>query len=835
MARQANNKDKDSISLGYHAQDRPSWIRYGIAILCVAFGWIGKESLSQIVGQTELPFIFFFPAVACAAWCSGWGPAVIATLLAAITAKWFFIEPIYSLSLRRLPEIAPILAFIIGSFFIVAAIEAMHRARRHLVYEMLERERTTLELAHARDSLATILTSIGDGVIVADADERVTFINREAERLTGWKNRDAIGQPLRLVFRIIDEYSRAPLENPAEEVRRTGMAVELADNTLLVAKDGTETPIDDSAAPVWQNDGTHFGLVLVFRDVTEQRKAEATRTRLAAIVEFSGDAIFTKNLNGIIETWNAGAERFFGYRTHEIVGQSVTRLVPAEHLEEEQQILERLRQGMASERIETVRLTKDGRRLAVSINVSPLRDGEGRVIGASTTIHDISQRKAAEEALVQTKERLATELAGMQRLHELGTLLLQETGLPSLLRQVLVASIELLGADKGTIQLYDPHDKTLKIVTLIGLNPDFIRQLGSVSVNDHFSSGIALAKKQRVIVADIPHDPEFANLRPLAATHGFAALQSTPLFGDNGEVVGILSTHFREPHRPSENELRLLDLYAQQAERLIDRHRAAEAVRHAQEQLAHANADLEKTVQERTVALQEMVNELQHVSYAITHDMRAPLRAMSSFTQLLLEDAVAHNLSKAGQDYCRRIATGANRLDTLIRDALNYTRTVLQQLPMEPVDLDKLLHGLLDTYPNFHPDQADIRIEGHLPTVQGNESLLTQCFSNLIGNAVKFVAPGTRPQIRLTTETTATLARISIHDNGIGIPRHAQARLFGMFQKLDNQYEGTGIGLAIVRKVVERMGGKVGVESEAGEGSRFWVELPLAFSNKKTP
>jgi signal transduction histidine kinase len=152
---------------------------------------------------------------------------------------------------------------------------------------------------------------------------------------------------------------------------------------------------------------------------------------------------------------------------------------------------------------------------------------------------------------------------------------------------------------------------------------------------------------------------------------------------------------------------------------------------------------------------------------------------------------------------------------------------VLQELPLEPVDLSKLLRGLLDTYPNFHPEKADIQIEGDLPVVLGNESLLTQCFSNLIGNAVKFVASGTRPQVRVRAETVDGTARIWVQDNGIGIPKHAQDRLFGMFQKLDSQYEGTGIGLAIVRKVVERMGGKVGVESEQGQGSRFWVELHL--------
>ena len=164
----------------------------------------------------------------------------------------------------------------------------------------------------------------------------------------------------------------------------------------------------------------------------------------------------------------------------------------------------------------------------------------------------------------------------------------------------------------------------------------------------------------------------------------------------------------------------------------------------------------------------------------------------------------------------------------MIQDALNYTKLAQQEMPIGEVDLSKLMRDLVDTYPNLHADKADIVIEDSLPIVHGNDSLLTQCFSNLLGNAVKFVAPGIKPEIRVRAETRNGTAKIWIEDNGIGIPERAQERLFKMFQKVHPDYEGTGVGLAIVRKVVERMGGSVGVESELERGSRFWVELPLA-------
>jgi signal transduction histidine kinase len=232
-------------------------------------------------------------------------------------------------------------------------------------------------------------------------------------------------------------------------------------------------------------------------------------------------------------------------------------------------------------------------------------------------------------------------------------------------------------------------------------------------------------------------------------------------------------------------------------------------------------------IEERTRKLQEMVDELQHVSYAITHDMRAPLRAMGAFAGLVSE-RMAAGQDQQTHEYCRRIQLGASRLDGLIQDALQYTKAVLQEMPPEAVDLSKLVPGIIETYPNLQADKADIRIEGQLPVVLGNGALLTQCFSNLLGNAVKFVAPGIRPRVRVHAETNGLMTRIWIQDNGIGIPQHAHDRLFKMFQRLTNEREGTGIGLAIVRKFVERMGGQVGAESEPAKGSRFWMDLRLA-------
>jgi signal transduction histidine kinase len=260
---------------------------------------------------------------------------------------------------------------------------------------------------------------------------------------------------------------------------------------------------------------------------------------------------------------------------------------------------------------------------------------------------------------------------------------------------------------------------------------------------------------------------------------------------------------------------------------LAERKQAEAALHESQRQLQDLNAQLESRVAERTAKLQETVSDLEHFSHSITHDMRAPLRAMTNFAAFLEEECVGC-LKPESLDYFRRIKEAASRMDKLIQDSLSYSRIVRQGMPLQPVELTQLLHSLIESYPNLQPPQSQIKIEPDKLMVLGNEAGLTQCFANLLGNAVKFVAPGVKPRIRIWAEASQNAehrVRIWVEDNGIGIPLQGRHHLFGMFQRLNNQYEGTGIGLAIVKKVVERMGGKVGVESQPGDGSRFWVEL----------
>jgi PAS domain S-box-containing protein len=271
---------------------------------------------------------------------------------------------------------------------------------------LLARQKAERELAAEQERVRITLASIGDAVISTDAEGRVLYLNRVAEALTGWTQAAGVGRPLPEVFQIVNEQTRQPAENPALRALREGVVVGLANHTVLIARDGSERPINDSAAPMLDESGAPVGVVLVFRDVTEHRRDEEAQARLAAIVESSQDAIISKTLDSIIRTWNTGAERLFGYKAEEAVGQPILLIIPPERQNEEQEILSRISLGERIEHYETVRMAKDGRRVDISLTISPIRDAEGRIVGASKIARDVTERRQAEEALQAAVEAL---------------------------------------------------------------------------------------------------------------------------------------------------------------------------------------------------------------------------------------------------------------------------------------------------------------------------------------------------------------------------------------------------------------------------------------------
>jgi len=236
--------------------------------------------------------------------------------------------------------------------------------------------------------------------------------------------------------------------------------------------------------------------------------------------------------------------------------------------------------------------------------------------------------------------------------------------------------------------------------------------------------------------------------------------------------------------------------------------------------------DLERTI-ERTAKLYEMIGELEAFSYSVAHDLRAPLRAIHGYAEVLREEC--EDRVSAGATRILELMMGAaHSMDCLIQDVLALSRLTRADLKLEPLNLQQLLQGILDSCAAFQAPMAEIHAQPPFPAITGNPIALTQCVSNLLSNAVKFVAPGVVPRVDIWAEQKDGVVRLWFADNGIGIAEQHQPKIFGMFQRVSGKYEGTGLGLAIVSRAVLRMGGRVGVESELGKGSRFWLELPAS-------
>jgi len=491
-------------------------------------------------------------------------------------------------------------------------------------------------------------------------------------------------------------------------------------------------------------------------------------------------AIFSLDTEGRVKDWNTGAEEAFGFSREEILGRHVAIVFTPEDRAAgipEKELIDAEREGCALD--ERWHLRKNGGRFFVSGAMRPLRDRAGKLLGFVKVVRDITNRKQAEEALRASEERF-------RALFELGPVAVYSCDAAGVIQEFNRRAAELLGGEPA------PGDDEERFCHSFKLfRPD-----GTLMSYDQWPKSEVVTGKRAAV-----KDAEVLIERP-DGSRITVVVNVRPLTNERGEVTGAISCFYD----------------------ITERKQAEETVRQAKDMLLDHAGKLERVVNERTAALRETVEDLEAFCYSITHDLRAPLRSMQGFATMLKSEC-GEQLSPAAMDYLRRIMESAGRMDKLITDVLAYSRVLRTELKLAPVDLDALLRGILESYPTFQPPCAEIAVEGTLPKIMGNEAALTQCFSNLLGNAVKFVVPGTTPQVRVWAETDQERVRVFIQDNGIGIPAAMHERIFGIFEQLSRQYEGTGIGLAIVRKAITRMGGTVGLKSEPAKGSTFWIEL----------
>ena len=675
----------------------------------------------------------------------------------------------------------------------------------------------------------------------------------------------------------------------------------------------------------------------------QQQDEEAT-AMLAAIVDSSEDAIVSKNLEGVVTSWNAGAERLFGYMAGEMIGRSITQLIPDELMHEEDEILVKIRSGEHIEPFETIRLTKSGSLVDVSVAVSPIRNRQGRIIGASKVARDITRSRQAEAALRQSEARFAkvfrTNPAAIcittireGRFIEVNERYCQMFGF---------TREELIGQNAVELQLWDSAEDRTKVM---------MRLLSQGIVRDHDgrfrnrSRGLLDAlismemvdfpgENERVVItmfADITArkraeeevrrlnaeleqrvaertaqleeanaglrssraelkslfeslpglylvlTPDFkivaasdAYLKATLTTRegiiGRGIFEAFPDNPDEPDATGVANLRaslervlqsaepdtmaiqkydVRRPdgvfeerywspiNSPVVGEGRRIQYIIHRVEDVTEfvNSRAAEADKDANisARLQQMEAEIfqsSQRVQAVNLQLQAANKELESFSYSVSHDLRAPLRAMDGFSRAVLED-FGTLLPPDGLRYLQIIRTSAQRMGSLIDDLLSFSRLSRAAMSRRMIDTRTLVQGVLDEMSSLQEGRRmELRLDD-LPPCEGDPALLRQVWVNLLSNAFKYTQKRDRTVIEIGCKNEGPEHIYFVRDNGTGFDMRYAHKLFGVFQRLHRaeEYDGTGVGLAIVQRVIHRHGGRVWAEAVPDQGATFYFTL----------
>ena len=560
------------------------------------------------------------------------------------------------------------------------------------------------------------------------------------------------------LFAGLPEVEKTLLEGGVDLVRREiGIGEFFFDQTISHVPDGHRLRIYSS-------------------DITERKRGEMTLARLASIVEFSDDAIISKDLNSIVTSWNRGAEKVFGYRSGEMLGTSIMRLIPPDRQQDEQLILGKIRRGESVEHFETVRRRKDGRLINVSVTASPIKDDTGRVVGVSKVARDITEKVRAEEARRESEERFRVMANS-------------------------ITQLAWLARADGFIYWYNQrwYDYT-------GTTPEQMEGWGWQSVHDPEVLPKVMAGWQSAITAGKAFEMEF----PLRGADGkFRAFltRAQPVKDSAGNVVQWCGTNTD-----------------------------VEDLKQVEEKIQQLNAELERRVTERTAQLEAVNKELEAFSYSVSHDLRAPLRGVDGYIRMLQEDC-AGQLDAEGNRLLGIVSSEAKRMGQLIDDLLAFSRLGRTRMGSMTIDTTSLASSVFESLTRAAPAAAPRLELAPLPPVQGDLGMLRQVFVNLLGNAIKFTRHQPAPVIEIGNGDSGAMTTFYVRDNGVGFDEKYAHKLFGVFQRLhsEEEFEGTGVGLALVQRVIQRHGGKIWAEGKPNHGAVFYFTLPTAKKTENEP
>jgi PAS domain S-box-containing protein len=679
-------------------------------------------------------------------------------------------------------------------------------------------------LRGADHSYRMLLQEMNEGAAMLLPDGTILYCNK---RFAGM-----LDMPLEKVIGTSIDSFLAPTDRQAfETLVREGKQGRAKAEVTFALEEGILLPTYCSISPVQIDE--LCCLCLVATDLTEQKRNEeivAAEKLARSILEQAADSIVVCDENGTIIQASRAAHELAGTN---VLHQSFETVFPLTFKDgtslscsvadaEEAFSIAACLGGRAVRSVEVQFKRPEGKRFDLLMSAGPLRDSEQRVLGCVFTLSDITERKQAEEDLRRSEGRLATELAAMSQLHQLSTRLFNSRDLSTALDEILDAAIAMQGADFGNVQLYNPATRTLEIVVQRGFKQDFLEYFRSVGVDDDSTCARAMRERKRMIVEDVEADAGYARYRDIVTAAGYRAVQSTPLLSRGGDLLGILSTHFRQPYRLLDRDLRMLDLYAQQAGDLIDRIRAEEALRESEERSRLQANELEQQL----IASGRLVS-LGEITASMAHEFNNPLGIVIGFTQDLLSETDSSN---SNYQSLKIIHEEAKRCEKIIRDLLQFARP--SSADLRPSDVKQLIERTLSLVSiRLYKEkiEAVVQLDEKLPKIHADARQLEQVLVNLCLNAIDAMPDGGRLTVGAKWTSAASSSRevvLSIADTGFGIDGKDLSRIFQPFFTAKKK-RGMGLGLTICERIIKNHGGRIEVESQPGRGTTFKVHLPV--------
>lgn len=861
--------------------------KYGIAFLFTFLALVFSSVFWPTIDNS--PFLFFVAAVVISAWLGGFGPGMFSAALAIVLVDYFLIEPVYSV----LTSWGDMLQFLLFSLI-------------SLLIGWLEehRKRSAAALKEVHDELNVIINSVVDGVTAQDAKGKPVFANAAAARLTGYPSPETlIATPITSLQR---QYVMYDTDNnllsmnalPRHDVFRTGHSHSLTFK-MIYEDDHEERWIDLTSVPVFGQDGEVKLAVNIMRDITQNVVTQHRLSRYEAIVQNSWDAIIGKDLNGIVTSWNPGAEHMYGYSAWEMLGKPISLLFPDELMSREVELLNQLRDGQEVQHYETQRVRKDKVEITISLTISPIYDSNNRLIGYSTIERDITEKKRLTQQLEQEKRKLLTifntipgivyessndPYSNVQQIDfvsqyaekMLGYPLESWKSVPNFLQKVVVHpddredTLKLPKYEAGVIgpvpfRCITQSGETLYVESYNAVIKDFTgKQIGTcglvMNITDrkkHEQEVMKLTtmieqQRQRLeaIIRNIP-GIIFENTYEResgASTTNFISDYTMTMLGYEPKAW-LDDPDFWQKIVEIEN------VEAAQAETLAayeeDRRGSLQfRCRHASGEMIYAESffnfnnegpyirqygvimdiskrrQTEEIISEYMKELRRSNEELEQFAYVASHDLQEPLRMVTSYLQLI-EQRYAEALDESGHEFIAYAVDGAARMKSLINDLLAYSRIQRSVTDHSAVNMQEVLDKVLYNLQISIEDSEAIITSDKLPEIKANEGQMVQLLQNLISNGIKFCRDR-RPEIHIGVEHKRHEWQFSVRDNGIGIEETYKDRIFIIFQRLHTRqdYPGTGIGLAICRKIVEKHHGRIWIESVVNEGTTFFFTIP---------